>query len=535
MNAHAAARLAARLASAATREHLGAVLVEELVRGSGADGSVAWLPADPDGPVVSSDVFAAGSLVPSIDRDLVEALSAERVDEWLAARGAEVCRGVNLPLSSAGRIVTAWRNPARVPLQMSSVLELVAQHVAGLGERQQLEHRLETMTAALHDAEQQIARTRRVRAIGDMASGVAHDFNNCLTSILGFAELALGDLHEGDPFFNDLNGIRTVALDAASLVRRLQSFGRNGRDANERTVADLGDIARAMPDLARPRWTRLTQCEGITFDVTVDAQPVPPVHVIVAEIRELLLNLMFNAVDAMPRGGRMTISTREVDGWAEIAVADQGHGMSPDVQARMFEPFFSTKDDRGSGLGLSVCRTIADRHGATLDVRTAVGRGTTIALRLPPAAMELLAPTGPRSGRPATPGGGGRRVLLVDDQEEVRGSVGEMLRALGHTVVVAEGGEQALALVDTHRPEVVVTDYGMPGLNGLDIAGRLRIVAPHTPIVLLTGWAIDADADMPDNIVRVLGKPVTMKALGEALATCRATDRPADGRSVKCS
>jgi CheY-like chemotaxis protein len=268
----------------------------------------------------------------------------------------------------------------------------------------------------------------------------------------------------------------------------------------------------------------------VSFDISVQADQTPAVYVAVAEIRELLLNLLFNAIDAMPNGGRIVIAARQVDGDAEVAVTDEGIGMAPDVLDRVFEPFFSTKGDQGYGLGLAVCRSIVERHGGKLSARSTVGKGSTFTLRLPAAPAELLTGIAPSTTR--TGDGTHRRVLLVDDQHEVRESVGEMLRALGHEVLVSEEGNAALAMAMRQPVDLVMTDLGMPNMNGLEVARRLRTAVPGTPVVLLTGWGVD-DNQVPENVTCVLNKPITMKLLADALAA--STDRTAESRRMRCS
>jgi signal transduction histidine kinase len=440
---------------------------------------------------------------------------------------------------TTGRIALSWRaRPSVDPGIISMVLDLVSGQVSALLEQERLAEDVASLRTALEEAEGQMARTRRARAVGEMALGIAHDFNNCLTTILGFTELALGPLNESDPYYTDLATIRIAALDAAALVKRLQTVGRRTRTTEEREVVDLREIAKVMPELARPRWTRSAELEGVSFDITVDIQPAPPVFVVPAEIRELLLNLLFNAVDAMPSGGRITIATGTApDGSAQITVADQGTGMSEEVLAEVFKPFFTTKGERGCGLGLSVCRNIAERHGGVLDVKSTPGQGTTFTLKLPPA--ELVAsPAIEREPVAATapePTGAGRRVLLIDDQEEVRESVGEMLRALGHQVTTAGNGAEAIAIARGGNLDVVLTDFGMPGMNGVEVARHLLTTIPETPVVLVTGWGLDPDAPPPPkNVTSVISKPVTMNALREVMTACTSTHALAVRRE-KCS
>jgi signal transduction histidine kinase/CheY-like chemotaxis protein len=527
-----AADLCVRLATADAHA-VGPLVADALVRVWGCAAALVWLPREALAPS-SDDLSVSGHVLETCPaNELLGCLLEGQIDHWLADRHLDATRVSDLVPAQAGRIIAAWPDQDAVPVDAGGILALVAAQVSSVRDRSQLQQRLSAATTALREAEDEIAQARRVRALGEMASGIVHDFNNALTTILGFAELALGPLDEDDAFYSDLNSIRTAALDAAAVVRRLRDLTRQERPTNEREVADLREIAGMMPALVRPRWMELSECRGVTFEVVVDPQEVPPVHVIVAEIRELLLNLLFNAVDAMPSGGRITITTRRAeDGWAEIAVSDEGSGMSEETCRLVFQPFYTTKGKHGTGLGLSVCRTIAQRHGANLEVKSAQGVGTTFVLRLPPAPPGLVA-TGPRpaSDRRVIPLAK-QRVLFVDDEPDVRESVGQLLRALGHEVFVADSGSAAIAMACRQHIDVLITDFGMPDMNGLVVAQRFRVLAPHVPVVLLSGWGID-QTGRPANVRSVIGKPVTMKALSEAIAVCVA--EPIQWWDEKCS
>ncbi len=519
MTAERAAWHSRRLMLASDATALGAPAIEAALDLCDAQGALAWVPIVREGVPRQIESFIGGDLLAGLESPAFAAGPIEEVAELLAARGALAVRITDA--SRSARFAVGWRDPTRCTAAAGSMLDLLAGHVSAIVERIEAEQLLASTRASLRDVEEQVRRTRRVRAVGELAAGIVHDFNNCLTTILGFVELALGPLESSDAFFDDLTTIRTATLDAASLVRRLRALSRPADGASEREVVDLREIVEGMPRLAHPRWSRRAQCDGTAFEIVVNLTPVPPVYVAVAEIRELLLNLIFNAVDAMPAGGRITIATREVDGEAEVTVADQGVGMSPDILKRLFEPFFSTKGDRGCGLGLSVCHSIAEGHAGRLSVVSTPGHGTAFTLRVPPAPAELLQPIPSVSDRlPATDGS--RRVLLVDDQREVRESIGEMLRALGHQVLVASDGNAALAIALRQRLDVVVTDFGMPGMNGIELARRLRTVAPAAAVVLLTGWGLDGSDEAPENVISVLNKPVTMTLLARALSTSAA-------------
>jgi signal transduction histidine kinase/CheY-like chemotaxis protein len=513
-----ARRIAGRVAGAKARAAMGAELTAILTGELRADAAIVWLPSVQR--VEARDVYVSGrAFGRDAWRDAAAALHAGRLADYVATLTAGPLHTVAHP-PFVGLLAAAWPPGSELPADLRATMEFVAALAAAALELGETESQTKAIGQALAEAESQVVRMRRGRAVGELASGLVHDFNNCLTTILGCTELALGPLDEDDPTFIDLTTIRTAAMDAAALIKRLQAIGRRTYD-EQREVVDLADIARAMPDLVRPRWMRRAQIDGVSFEVIVDVHAVPPVHVIVGELRELLMNLLFNAIDAMPAGGRIVLSTRTTNEMAEIAVRDEGTGMSEEQVAGLFQPFITTKGTGGTGLGLSVCRSIAQRHGGRLTVSSVLGRGSTFTLRLPPAPAAALAswagrPSADPSLRPATLPIG-RRVLLVDDQDEVRDSVGDMLRALGHSVTTASDGSSALDLVRQRPPDVVFTDFGMPGMNGVELGSHLLRVAPQVPVVLISGWGLEHDVHRPKNVVEVLQKPLTMKALEQAL------------------
>ncbi|HVB39106.1 MAG TPA: ATP-binding protein [Vicinamibacterales bacterium] len=389
-----------------------------------------------------------------------------------------------------------------------------------LAEKTRLSEELQKSLSSLHSTQGQMVRAQKLRALGEMASGVAHDFNNSLTTILGLLEWLLHTSPADLAIRPDLETIRTAAVDAAAIVRRLQLFGRSAPDAEAEQI-DLGEIAQLVVNLARPRWRELAQRRGVQFDLVVEApgEPAPPVRAVSSEIRELLMNLVFNAIDAMPQGGRIAIRTGRTGEHAFISVVDQGTGITDEVKSRIFEPFFTTKGKDGAGLGLSVCWGIAERHGGSLEVDSNVGHGTTFTLVLPAVAGAPAVPK-PAPAPAAIPKAARRlavSVLLVDDQADVLESVADMLGALGHHVVTAASGEIALRQFKRERFDVVMTDLGMPGINGLELARRLRSERPGLPVLLLTGWGADYEEHPPEEVSMVLSKPVTMKSLQESL------------------
>ena len=365
------------------------------------------------------------------------------------ARAVGIEHLVAVPIATEGTVVglllVGWTEREARFTESVWFLENIGVHIGLASHSAHLYTELAASLASLRSAQDNLVRTERLRALGEMASGVAHDFNNSLTTVLGLSDWLLHTLPAEAEGRADLKKIRTAAMDAAAFVRRLQQAGRLTRTAEERESVDVVEVAREVPELCRPRWAALACRPGVDFQVRVDTQPVPPVRAVAAEIRELLTNLVFNAIDAMPDGGQLTVRTRTVGGQAQVSVEDEGCGVPEEVRARIFEPFFTTKGKAGTGLGLSMCWTIAQRHGGTLGVQSEVGIGTTFTLTLPAEddvdTSGVAVPT--REARvPA------QRILLVDDQTDVRESLTDLLESLGHDVMTAADGADAVRLID---------------------------------------------------------------------------------------
>jgi signal transduction histidine kinase len=271
-----------------------------------------------------------------------------------------------------------------------------------------LYEQLGTSLVALKRVQEQARRADHLKALGQVASGIAHDFNNSLTTILGLSDWLLHELPADTPFYTDLETIRTAAMDSAAMVRRLQVFGRLRSDARGELTdrVDLAEVARAVVELTRPRCHELSAAAGRHFGVSVETAGGPVVSGSAGELRELLVNLVFNGLDAMPEGGVVLVTTGVRDGKAEVCVSDTGVGMTDEVKSRAFEPFFSTKGHKGNGLGLSMCAGIAERHDARLSVESAPGVGTTFVLTFTAAAADgAPGEAAPRGAVAAAPDG----------------------------------------------------------------------------------------------------------------------------------
>ncbi|HEX8899420.1 MAG TPA: hybrid sensor histidine kinase/response regulator, partial [Chthoniobacterales bacterium] len=324
------------------------------------------------------------------------------------------------------------------------VEKIVAGSVENLTRRKQAEEdlretnrELEKALAELKATQQQVIQHERLSAIGQMASGIAHDFNNTLTPILGFSELLLESpklLDNKVEARRCLEMLRTSAKDAASVVSRLREFYRPVETDEEFPLVDLAKIVQQAVSLTEPKWRRQTQATGLTVEVVAEAKASPFVAGQESALREVLTNLIFNAVDAMPQGGRISLETSIERNNAVIRVRDNGTGMTESVRQRCLEPFFSTKGERGTGLGLSMVYGIVERHGGKLEIESAPGEGTTFIIRLPVAEKS---PAGNAECSAQSRSKSSLNVLIVDDEPRVLEVVSAYLRCDGHSVSTA--------------------------------------------------------------------------------------------------
>ncbi len=363
----------------------------------------------------------------------------------------------------------------------------------------------------------------RLRVTGEMASGIAHDFNNLLATILGRVEVMLGPAQ--DPTLREnLLAVRRAARDGAATVARMREYGRP-LDVGEFSPVSLEEIVRQAVELTQPRWRDQAQREGRTIAVGLQLQPTRPVMGDAVALREVLVNLIFNAVDAMPEGGELTLAVQPAGAGAEMTIRDTGQGIPPEVQRRMFEPFFTTKGEHGSGLGLAMVRKVVTSHGGQVEVRSSSRRGAAFVLWFPTTAV-------PTEERPVAIAGGPTRIVrivLVDDQRDVLDTTAMLLREYGHDVRVFQDPKSAVGAVLADRPDLVMSDLGMPGMNGWDVARAVHQRYPDLPVVLVTGWGQEISAaQMRENgIAAVLTKPVEGSALQQTIATVLPhNDRP---------
>jgi signal transduction histidine kinase/CheY-like chemotaxis protein len=361
----------------------------------------------------------------------------------------------------------------------------------------------------------QLIQNERLRATGELAMGVAHDFNNLLATILGRTEVLLGQVRDAEQR-ESLEAIRRAARDGAAVVSRMREYGRPV-DTAEFRVLDLADVIAEAVQLSRPRWQGAAQREGRSIEIQQQLERAAVLGD-AAALREVLVNLIFNATDALPAGGTIAITLSRTGDKVTLQVVDTGTGIPPDVQTRIFEPFFTTKGAQGSGLGLAMVRKVVEAHGGAVLVESTPGQGTTFHIELPVAVGEPDAvSTGGRAVDAEVPPA---HVVVVDDQQDVLDTIGMLLRRDGHFVRLFHDPRAALEAVTQERPEVLITDIGMPGMSGWDLATAVHARWPDLPIIVLTGWGRDVTAaQLKQHGVQIaLAKPAELGTLRQALA-----------------
>ncbi len=347
------------------------------------------------------------------------------------------------------------------------------------------------------------ARADKLRALGQLASGVAHDFNNSLAAILGRAQLILRRVKD-DELIRSLGIIVTAAEDAAATVRRIQTFARKSLAA-ELELLDVSGLLRDAIEITRTRWQDEARAEGSNVDVTLNAEEGLFTLGNASELREVFVNLIVNAVDAMPQGGSLNICCKRNGDRLQLRFADTGTGMKEEVRERVFEPFYTTKGVHGTGLGLAVSYGIIERHQGLISVESKPGKGTTFYIDLPQAeATELSSAENKPDVHTAS-----LSVLVVDDEEFVRETLAEMLVDLDHRVVTVDGGREALEKVSSGDFDLVFTDLAMPEMDGWETARAIRKSRPGLPVVLVTGYGATAQPPSGelDLVAGIIGKP----------------------------
>lgn len=452
------------------------------------------------------------------------------LSERLAAAGFRAAAAVPLLVDGKlfGTLVVSRLAEGFTPSECE-FLHMLCENMALAMHQAQLHAELEKAYNELQKTQQTVMQQERLRALGQMASGIAHDINNALSPIVGFADLLVRNENAMSPNGKKyLQYIKTAGDDITHIVARLREFYRQ-RDSKEALQSlNLNDLTRQVIDMTRPRWRDIPQSRGVMVEMRTDFDANLAALVgIESELREALTNLILNAVDAIPTGGTITVRTRvgsrspsEAPTHVLVEVGDTGIGMSEETRKRCLEPFYSTKGKRGTGLGLAMVYGVMERHGGQIDIQSELGQGTVIKLILPIRRLPGADPVAYGDEGTALP----LNILCIDDEPLLRELLKEILEREGHRVSLADGGQSGVdefrAAANRHRPfDVVLTDLGMPYFDGRQVVKTIKEESPATPIIMLTGWGtfMKEDGDMPDQVSGILTKPPRSNELREML------------------
>ncbi|WP_325061660.1 PAS domain S-box protein [Vitreimonas sp.] len=408
-------------------------------------------------------------------------------------------------------------------------LRQLSQHVALASHQAQLYSALSEAYNELRHTQDAVMQQERLRSLGQMASGIAHDINNALSPIALYTESLLASEPGLSPAGRGkLEVIDRAIDDAAHTVSRMKDFYRQREPELKLAPVEMSALIQHAIDLTKARWRDMAEERGVSIEVKTELAPgAPPVWGVESELREALINLVLNAIDAMPAGGAITLRTRHAAGRGagkvQIEVTDTGAGMDEATRTRCLEPFFTTKGERGTGLGLAMVYGAVRRHGGDIEIESALGQGTTVRLILDAAPADS-------AGARAQPAELARpaerlKLLIIDDDPILLRSLRDVLEGDGHLVAAANDGPAGVAaftsaLGTAKAFDVVITDLGMPKLDGRRVAAAVKAASPKTPVLLLTGWGerLMAEEALPANIDHVLSKPPKLREVRAALA-----------------
>lgn len=495
--------------------------------------SIAMALKIPDSVPVGDTTFRA-----CLDGEMVYVPDLGKAGISLAQKSAEAgfLSSVGVPLVIEGKtfglLVVMRRERDGFSVAERDFIRGLSAHVALAIHQAQLYQDLQKAYNDLRRSQQTLMQQERLKALGQMASGMAHDINNALSPVVGFADLiAQTEANLSDPAKKHLLYIKTAGEDVAHIVKRLREFYRPRNEHEPLQAINLGILSKQVIDMIQPRWRDIPQANGINIEMRLElGQVAPEFPGIESEVREALTNLVLNAVDALPRGGAITVRTSAVERpvkngdfslHAVLEVTDTGVGMDEQTQKRCLEPFFSTKGRRGTGLGLAMVYGVVERHQGKIEIESAIGKGTTMRLFFPVRNLAIFQTTEtPESDQPPPP----LRILCIDDEPALRVLIHEMLASDGHSLEMADGGQAGIdafrSALKRKKPfDVVVTDLGMPMVDGNAVARAIKSESAATPVIMLTGWGVflKNDHGVPSEVDGILSKPPRIKEIRSML------------------
>jgi PAS domain S-box-containing protein len=483
-----------------------------------------------DGKILDANDASAEQLEYSVDeltgmmmQDVILSDDASALQEHVDETRRRGCNTLERAYTSrSGREIEAEVHERAIEFNGRDAILSVARDITGPKRAEQkleeTNHQLEHIIEELRSAEEEHVEQERRRALTQMASGIAHDFNNSLSTVRGFTDLLLqnpDNMEDVDTVKRYLQNIRRAANSAAETVRRMRKFYRPGEKRSHKRL-DINAIVQEAISMTEPRWQHEGRAEGKSIDVKLQLKEVPEIKGNESELYEMLTNLIFNAVDAIEQSGKIVISTRNNEDEVRLTVRDTGCGMDAETRNNCLNPFYTSKGDAGTGLGLSVTQSIIQRHDGTLNIESAPGQGTTFDITFPAADEEVKKETGPEGGKKMEK----QEILVVEDDQSQRKLLGKMLQSQGHLVELAKNGKEGLQKFDNGWYSLVMTDRAMPEVNGDQLAQLIKERAPEKPVVMITGFGdmMDAADESPEGVDLLVSKPITMEKLKNAIS-----------------
>jgi two-component system cell cycle sensor histidine kinase/response regulator CckA len=371
--------------------------------------------------------------------------------------------------------------------------------------------------------EKQILQSEKLKSLGELAGGVAHDFNNVLAAILGRVQLlksqikTLPGIQEKRKstlyLASGLETIERASLDGAETVRRIQEFSRKRTADGDYSHIDVNELLNNALDFTRTRWKDESQSKGIRVIITKELTPLIYIKGRPSELREVFTNLINNAIDAMPQGGEIRIKTHCDNGLAVIRIEDTGSGIPEEIKERIFDPFFTTKDVQSTGLGLSVSYGIINRHHGTITSDSVDGEGAAFAITLPVAKKTVALYVNADNSIPVKSENKIARILVIEDEEDIRHLLKDILTNAGHDVEIAANGREGIEVFEKKEFDLVFTDLGMPVMSGWQVAEKVKNINGKVPVALITGWNVKMEkSEMEDcGISLVIQKPFRLE------------------------
>ena len=494
-----------------------------------------------EGAFTSNTSLEGSGLEPCANGNTVVAAEPAKADGALKTRmetlGLKALIGVPLMVEGElfGILITARKGANGFSSGECEFLRMLSEQVALAAHQARLHAQLQRAYDELRQTQIAIMQEERLRALGQMASGIAHDINNALCPVVVYADLMLSsEKNLSEAGLKNLQNIKTSGEDIAHIVSRMREFYRRRDDRDAHLPVNLNRIATQVIDLTRPRWRDIPQARGIMIEVRTEFEDgLPHVAASESELREAITNLLLNAIDAMPNGGEIVLHT-VTRGWiadaagerkpshVALEVRDTGIGMSEEIRKRCLEPFFSTKGKRGTGLGLAMVYGVMERHEGSIEIESQPGKGTAMRLVFP---MRETAAISNGNGKPNHAPLPTLRILCIDDEPLLREMLEQLLENSGHVAALADCGQAGLEMFRNARQlgdpfDVVVTDLGMPYLDGRQVAQTIKRESPDTPVIMLTGWGtmMKDDGDTPTQVDAVLSKPPKINELFETIS-----------------